>query len=102
MRQIVSWLPDVCIHSRTCKGCKLNTLTGRPYGAHTRELAVASYLTSLLFVCLGATLNCSFGAAMTAVIPPDLFVGLGCIVGRGAYVVLVAPLSSDLWKERLK
>ena len=67
-----------------------------------------SYLTSLLFGCLaamsmfGATQNSDFEVAATAVVPPNLLVGLGCILGRGAFVALVVPLSSHLWTERLE
>ena len=65
---------------------------------------VTSYLTSLLLGvhARGAIFDSGFKVAATAGTPPNFLVGLGCILGRGACVALVVPLSSHLWKQRLE
>ena len=50
----------------------------------------------------GMIADYGFEVATTAGTPPNFLVGLGCMLGRGACVALVVPLSSHLWKQRLK
>ena len=63
-----------------------------------------SYLCSLLFSgpAPAALADAGFEVAATAVVPPNLPVGVGRNVSRGACVAFIVPLSSHLWKQRLE